>query len=58
MGGLVPQPISYEAIDRWAHRFGLFDPDEFDRFLTLLMAMDSEYMNAAIKRINKSSKGD
>lgn len=57
MGGLVPQPITYEAIDRYAQRFGPHDADDFDRLLTLIMAMDAEYMDAAIKRLNQGSKG-
>lgn len=36
----VFQPITLDAIDRYAHRAGVHAWDAFDRFLTLIQAMD------------------
>lgn len=36
--------IPFTAIDRYAARYGIDDPDEFERFHTLLVAMDQAFV--------------
>jgi hypothetical protein len=36
-------PLMFTAIDRYAERHGITDPDSFDRFVLLLRAMDDAY---------------
>lgn len=36
-------PIPWSAIDRYAQRHQIDDPDEFDRFNLLVSAMDREF---------------
>lgn len=42
--GMGLGPIPFVAIDAFARRYRIEDPDEFDRFLTLIRAQDSEYL--------------
>ncbi len=42
--------ISFIAMDRYAYRFGMDDSEHFDRFLTLMAAMDSEYITWTTSR--------
>jgi hypothetical protein len=37
-------PISFIAVDRYAIRYGIEDPEEFERFHDLIRAMDAAYM--------------
>lgn len=37
-------PLPWSAIDRYAGRFGIDDPDEFDRFKRLMRAMDRAFL--------------
>lgn len=52
-------PIPWSAIDRYAERFGIDDPDDFTRFSDLIMAMDGAYMRyqaEAAEREKKAAK--
>ncbi len=42
--------IPFLAIDRYAQRYGITGADQFDRFLTLIMAMDDAYREHANKK--------
>lgn len=42
-----PLPIPLEVVDRYCRRFGPHGQDEFDRFLTLVEAMDTAFLNRA-----------
>ena len=37
-------PIPWIAISAYAERMGINDPDEFERFTTLIRIMDGEYL--------------
>lgn len=41
MGGVGTIPFS--SVDRYARRFGINDPDQFSRFLSLIRKIDSKY---------------
>lgn len=43
MGG--PGPIPWSAIDRWAQRHGITDPDAFDDLVVLVRAQDDAYLS-------------
>lgn len=40
-------PIPWTAIDRWAERHGIDDPDDYDEFVELISAMDHAYLEHA-----------
>ncbi|WP_428979098.1 phage tail assembly chaperone [Hansschlegelia plantiphila] len=40
--------IPFEAIDAYADRLGVTDPDEFARFKRLIQAMDGEYRSRSV----------
>lgn len=42
-------PIPWTAIDRYAERHGVTDPDDYDEFVELISAMDSAYLEHAQK---------
>lgn len=42
----LPRRISFAQIDRYAHRYGVADPEEFDIFRRLIEAMDDEALKA------------
>ena len=54
MGGVGALPFT--AIDRWAIRFGITDPDEFDAFNTLLRVMDAAYLEHLAEKAKPKSK--
>ena len=37
-------PIPWSALDMYARRYGLDDPDEFDRFKRLVRALDGTFL--------------
>jgi hypothetical protein len=37
-------PIPFTAVDRWATRRGITDPDEFEALLGCIRAMDAEWL--------------
>lgn len=41
--GMSTGPIPFAAIDRYARRFGIVDPDEFDRLVEIVLAMEDAY---------------
>ncbi len=43
-------PIPFQAIDRYADRFGISDPDEFNSFVALIAAMDDVLFAAQRKK--------
>lgn len=52
--GMGEGPIPFAAIDRYAARFGIDDPDHFDRFAALIRRMDNAFLRA---RAEKQPKG-
>ncbi len=46
----IPNPIPFEAIDRWAQRFGPHDETEFDEFLTMIRALDGVYLEHSMPK--------
>jgi len=46
-------PIPWSAIDRYAWRHGINDPDEHARFVRLIRAMDETYLNWHAERDKK-----
>lgn len=42
--------IPFEAVDRYAERHGIDDPDEFDEFTRLIRALDEAYVAETSKR--------
>jgi len=45
-----PLPIPFAVVDRYCARFGPHDTDEFNRFLTMIEAMDSAFIHRARQR--------
>lgn len=43
-------PIPWIAINAYAERMGIVDPDEFERFTALIRAMDGEYQNCLAEK--------
>jgi len=43
-GGFGPGAIPFEAIDRYARRFGIDDPEDFDDLAGFVRALDDEYL--------------
>jgi hypothetical protein len=50
MGGVGPIPFS--SLDRYADRYGVSDPDQFDSFVVMIRALDVAYIN----HVSKSRK--
>ena len=48
--GAIPAPLSFEAIDRYARRFGPHDADAFEEFLILLTTLDREFLEIGRER--------
>ncbi len=46
----IPAPLTFEAIDRYARRFGPHDADGFEEFLILLTALDREFLEIGRER--------
>jgi hypothetical protein len=46
IGGMAttPAPLSFEALDRMAHRLAVADGEDFDRYLYLMLRMDAVYL--------------
>jgi hypothetical protein len=42
---ILPGNISWEAVNRWAIRHKINDPDEFDTLWVIIKMMDSSYLN-------------
>ena len=42
--GMSLGQIPWTSIDRYAQRYGIDDPDEFDRFSSLIRAMDRTFL--------------
>lgn len=54
MAGVSYLPFS--SIDRYAARYGLDDIDEFDRFRSLIRAVDAEFVTWARRKSKTSDK--
>ncbi len=54
MGGAGPIP--WTAIDRYADRHGLDDPDVFDEFRRLIRAQDRVYLDDVAEKMKAASK--
>lgn len=48
--GMQAGPIPFTAIDRWATRNGVDDPDEFALLLSCIRAMDGEWLGQGEKK--------
>lgn len=48
--------LPFEAIDRYAQRFGPHKADDFAEFLELIGALDSEYLKIAAERQKQEDK--
>ncbi|WP_371346465.1 hypothetical protein [Ancylobacter sp. IITR112] len=46
-------PIQFSSVDRYAIRYGIDGIDEFDRFTSLIRAMDSAFL----EQINRKREG-
>ena len=51
-GGQIP----FVAIDRWASRHGVDDPDDFDDLLRGIRAMDGVYLDYLHERASAGTK--
>jgi hypothetical protein len=51
-------PIPFAAIDAYATRYGIDGEDDFDRFLALIRAMDSELVKTKNKPANTVEASD
>jgi hypothetical protein len=54
--GASPGPVSYEAIDAYARRFGPHGLREFEEFLTLVLALDGAYLKHQSEKKPKKKK--
>ena len=43
--GMGIGPVAWTAVDRYAERYGVDDPDEYDRFVRLMRAMDMAFLS-------------
>lgn len=43
-------PISFVAIDAWARRNGISDPEEFNEFAAVIRAIDAAYLDEMRER--------
>ncbi len=48
--------IPWTAIDRYATRHGIGDPDAFDRFMSLIRAMDRVYLDYAADQAKEGER--
>lgn len=53
MGGAILGRIPFAAIDRWARRAGIRDPDAFARFDRIICALDGPDVAAINEKANK-----
>lgn len=51
MGG--EGPIPFMAIDAYARRHLIEDPDDFERFCRLIRAMDNEYLTIRAEKLRE-----
>ncbi len=49
-------PIPFSAVDRYARRYGIVETDEFDRLLTVVMAMDAEFRSSREDRRKQAAE--
>lgn len=47
--GMAAGPVPFSAVDRWAERNGIVDPDEFDDLLRYVQIMDAAYLGQGVK---------
>lgn len=55
VGGFGPGAIPFEAIDRYARRFAIDDPDDFDDLIRFIRALDDEYLDWAAAESDRRS---
>lgn len=48
--GMAYGPIPWTAIDAYATRHGITDPDEFEEFVWMIRVMDDVYLEVAAKK--------
>lgn len=56
MGGSCPSHIPLTEIKTYANMFGPHDADDLHRFVMLITAMDTEYVNHHVAELNKQAK--
>jgi hypothetical protein len=49
-------PIPWTALDRYASRHGVDDPDDFDEFVELITAMDQAYLDHCHEEQKRQAK--
>jgi hypothetical protein len=54
--GMGLGPIPWSSLDRYAQRFGIDDPDEFDVFAFLIRTMDGAFLRHADETSKKPEK--
>jgi hypothetical protein len=52
---MVPGPIPFETVDRYATRFG-FEGVQFEELLTLLRALDEHYLQDHYRKTDRKGK--
>ena len=52
-GGALP--ITFEAIDRYASRYGIDNIDDFERFLYMITRLDAAYLKSQQEKPKKKS---
>ena len=58
MSGAFPLALNFEAIDRYASRLEIYDYDEFDEFLRLMLALDNKFLEHAKKRSSPETQSE
>jgi hypothetical protein len=53
MAGVIFGTIPYSALDRFAARAGIDEPDEFARFIRVVTALDAEEVSRLNEKANK-----
>lgn len=53
----IANPIPFEAIDRWAARFGPHEEEEFEEFLSMIRALDAIYLEHSMPKPKPKKAG-
>lgn len=54
--GMALGPIPWSAIDRYATRHAIDDPDDFDEFVELVMTLDQAYLEHCSREQDRQAK--
>lgn len=58
LGPMLPCPIAFETLDRYASRYGFDAPEAFQEFHYLIAALDRFYIGHMAERAARKSKSD